>query len=318
MTESDEPELVFTAAADGDYRLEVEDLARRGGADYGYFVAVEPAAVAVAVKPDPKTRLAFAVEPGQGAAPIDLVVKRSGYDGPVTVALHREVPGLRIVNPVVPEKATEARIYLAADAGYSPESCATVRLTARAGERPPVPVSTAAVRGVQDKVVCFPGPVGDGGIVVAGVAGGGPRFALAPTAPVELVRTGTAHRIALAVSGRTADLKGPITVVGPLLPRGLSVTSTMEQETCVVSLTGGVQGGEEPAVLRLLAVSDIGGRRERPRYAGLEPLDRRGVVGGERRRPSARSLRGLCRRRRARPRHGEVERRDRGAAADVG
>ncbi|MFM8892530.1 MAG: hypothetical protein ACKOTB_13070, partial [Planctomycetia bacterium] len=112
VTESDEPELVFTAAADGEYRLEVEDLARRGGADYGYFVAIEPAAVAVAVKPDPKTRLAFAVEPGQGAAPIDLVVKRSGYDGPVTVALHREVPGLRIVNPVVPEKATEARIYL--------------------------------------------------------------------------------------------------------------------------------------------------------------------------------------------------------------
>lgn len=260
VTESDEPELAFTATADGEYRLEVEDLAHRGGADYGYFVAIEPAAVAVAVKPDPKTRLMFAVEPGQGAAPIDLVVKRHGYDGPVTVALAHDVPGLRIVNPLVPEKATEARIYVAADANYSPESFAVVKLTARAGERPPVPVSTTAVRAVQDKVVCFPGPIGDGGIVVAGVAAGGPRFALAPTAPVELVRTGTAHRITLAVSSRAADFKGPIMVVGPLVPRGFSVTSVMDQETCVVSLVGGVQGGEEPAVLRLLAVSDVGAR----------------------------------------------------------
>ena len=260
VTKSDEPELAHTFAADGDHRLEVDDLARRGGPDYGYFLAIEPAGAAVSVKADPKGRLAFAIEPGQGCAPIDLAVKRAGHDGAITVALAEPVPGLTILDPVIPEKAVAWRIHLAADESWSPDSLAVVRLVARAGPAKPSPVSTEALRGVLDKVVGFPSPVADGAMLMAGVAAGPKRFELAPASAVQLARTGTSHRIALSVRRLDPALKGPVSIAGGLLPRGFAVTSEMEKDACVLTLTGSASAGSEPASLRLLAVSDVGNR----------------------------------------------------------
>lgn len=255
-----EPQLTFTFATDGDYRVEVNDLGRRGGPSFGYFFAVEPAGVDLELKPDPKARFAFAVEPGQGCAPVDLVVKRAGYEGEVTVSLAEPTPGLRVVNPLIPEKATQARVYLAADSSWSPQAMAVVRLVAQAGQQPARPVSTAALRAVHDTASTNATPVGDGGMLLAGVPGGAPRFELAPAAPVQLIRTGTTHAIPLVVKRLDPAFKGPVTIAGGLLPRGFSATSTMDKDTCLVTLTGAATPGSEPTSLRLLAVSDIGTR----------------------------------------------------------
>ena len=58
MTDSDEPVLSFTLPADGSYKLAVEELAGRGGGDYGYAVECESGPqFSLALKNDKNNRL---------------------------------------------------------------------------------------------------------------------------------------------------------------------------------------------------------------------------------------------------------------------
>jgi len=263
VSESDEPEFVATLPADGQYALEIDDLARRGGVDFGYHVAVELAAgAAVALKPDSGVRDVFAVEPAQGCAAIDVAVTRKGYDGELAVSLADPAAGLRIVNPVIPEKANEARIYLAADATWGERSLALVRLVARAGATGPrVPVTTAALRRAKQPWIAFPPPAADGIVFLAGVRGGSPRFELAPASPVELSRSADTHAIVLSVKRLDPNFTGPVTIGGQLLPAGFSVASTCKEDVCEITLSGRALPGSEPTTFRLLAASEIGVRQ---------------------------------------------------------
>lgn len=252
-----EPQLSFTFATDGEHRLEVDDLARRGGADFGYFFALESTGADVELKPDQTAKLAFAIEPGEGCAPLDLVVKRFGFDGEITLSLAEPLAGVRVVNPVIPAKATQARVYLAADEGWRPESVGVVRLVADVAGKSPKPVSTEAVRAVQGRSFGRSSPVGDGCIVLAGVPGGQPRYQLVPAGPVVLTRGRSKHEFPLALTRLDPEFKGPVAIDGCLLPPGFAATGTMSGDTCIVSVTGTSLAGSEPATLRLLAVATV-------------------------------------------------------------
>jgi hypothetical protein len=263
VSEADEPEIALTLPADGDYRLEIDDLAGRGGPDYGYFLAIEPAAgVTATLKADAKTRDAFAVEPRHGCAAVDVAFKRSGYDGPLEVSFAGPAPGLRIENPTVPAKAVEARIYLAADDGWTDSMLAIVRLVARPTETadkaaaagPTIPVTTASLRRIRVPAEAFPAAAADGAVALAGVPGGEPRFKLAPQRPVELVRTSGTHAIPLVIERLDPRFTGPVTISAPALPPGFSVAAKTEKDTCLLTLTGSAAAGGAGSI-RLLAVS---------------------------------------------------------------
>ena len=264
VSEADEPEFDVTLPADGEYRLDVEDLARRGGPDFGYCVHVRPAAgLAVELKPVAATKDAFGIEPGHGCAAIDLLVKRGGYDGEVIVSLAGRVPGLRLVNPVIPAKATEARIFLAADRDWNEMSLAAVRLEAGLPGSPPVrvPVTTAALRRQREPHVPFPPPWTDGALVVAGAKPAAVPFAIEPPVPIVLVRGTATQPIPLAIKRIDPSFKGGITVLAAEpLPKGLVVTSSMDKDVCRLTLTGSTATASEPVELRLLAAAEHGRR----------------------------------------------------------
>lgn len=86
-----DPELPFTAPADGDYHVQVRDLHGRGGPRFVYLLSV--------AAPRPEARLTlkatqFTVAPGK---PIDLpitVERLAGFDGAIEIALDGDHDGL--------------------------------------------------------------------------------------------------------------------------------------------------------------------------------------------------------------------------------
>ncbi|MCA9266273.1 MAG: PPC domain-containing protein, partial [Planctomycetales bacterium] len=131
VNDSDEWSFDYTFPDDGVYALDVSDLLRRGGTGFDYWLAVTPIEpFAVSLKADAAVRERFLVEPQSGATPVDLQVQRNGYKGPITIDTQSS-RHVRILNPVIPDGADAARIYLVADTGWSKDSLAMVRLTAR-------------------------------------------------------------------------------------------------------------------------------------------------------------------------------------------
>ena len=115
VTDADEWSFDATFPEDGDYRLEVTDLLKRGGDEFTYFIECVPSGTfSVALKADAKTREEFMIEPEHGACALDLQVSRFGYDGEIDLALTNPESGLRILNPRIPAKAVDAKIYLTA------------------------------------------------------------------------------------------------------------------------------------------------------------------------------------------------------------
>src|SRR5690606_10161487 len=67
-------------------------------------------------------------EATSGAAAIDLVVQRFGYDGPIDLELVGDANGLRLANGRIAAAATEARVHLVAGEGWTPQSIAALEL----------------------------------------------------------------------------------------------------------------------------------------------------------------------------------------------
>lgn len=111
-TESDEPVLNFSAPADGNFRLTIEELASRGGVDYAYAVECTTGPqFSLALKNDKTPRIKHFL-PAAGAFYLDVQCQRAGYDGPVQLSVDSDRAGWQLINSVIPAKAAEIRLYV--------------------------------------------------------------------------------------------------------------------------------------------------------------------------------------------------------------
>ncbi|WP_165228104.1 PPC domain-containing protein [Aquisphaera insulae] len=95
--ESKDPELRFTPAADGEYRIVVRDLHGRGGPRFAYLLSV--------VRPAPDFGLALAADafeltPGKPARVVVTVDRQEGFAGEIEVRAEGLVAGLRCTTAV--------------------------------------------------------------------------------------------------------------------------------------------------------------------------------------------------------------------------
>ena len=89
----------------GTYKLAVEELAGRFGSDFVYAVECEfTPQFSLALKNDKNNRLKYAV-PSGGAFFVDVQRQRSGYDGPIMLAVESARPGWQLINAMIPAKA---------------------------------------------------------------------------------------------------------------------------------------------------------------------------------------------------------------------
>ncbi|MCR9295184.1 MAG: DUF1549 domain-containing protein [bacterium] len=240
VTDADEWSFDATIPEDGEYRIEVNDLLKRGGDEFTYFIECTLSGTfSVAIKPDVKTREEFVMEPQHGACRLDIQLSRFGYDGAIDLALTNPESGMRILNPRIPPEAVEAQIYLTATESWKPNSLATTRISATAVDHPAQEclVSSLALRRLKEPFVIAPTMHADGVVVLAGGPLTAAAFGMEPTGPVQFARPLLSHSVELSVKRLQAEFKAGVDVLTAGLPPGWSVNTKVDKENYSLTFT---------------------------------------------------------------------------------
>lgn len=136
VSDADEETLVVAIPADGSYRLVAHDLLKRGGDDMTYRIAIDTAApFSLSLKPSTKgfASLPVPMKPcravaANGALAVDVQLKRSGYDGPVTLSVEGPGGPYRVFHNVVGEKKTATRMIVLPPEGATAGQIALARV----------------------------------------------------------------------------------------------------------------------------------------------------------------------------------------------
>lgn len=244
------------------YTLEVTDLLGRGGEGFGYAVEVVPAGrFAMQLKPDAAVRQQFALEAGSGAAAIDVQLQRFGYDGAIDLALHPPQPGLRILNPRIAAGAAEAKVFLAADEAWQPQSLAAIQLVGRAVDAPETMATLSSTAWLRVKKPHVPFPIhwNSGVVLLGGVAPAAAYFAVEPAEPLKLARPLARHSLTLQLKRIEEAFKGGVTLLPDALPTGWQAEIKPENDTFAVTLSRSAEAAALEGV-QLLAVAEHGAR----------------------------------------------------------
>lgn len=262
VTDADEWSLDATLPEDGDYRLDVTDLLKRGGEEFTYHVECSLSGTfAVALKADAATVEQFMMEPGHGAFAVDLQVTRFGYAGEIDLSLTHPDSGLSILNPRIPAAVAEAKVYLVANEGWKPDSLDVLQLKATAVDNPAQSslVDSRALRRIKEPFVVAPTTRADGSIVVAATTTTDAPFAMEPAAPVQIARPIRSHTAVLTLKRLQEPFKAGVSVLPGALPVGWSVDTKVEADTYTLTLTRSDQAVGEPEHLPLLVFGDLNG-----------------------------------------------------------
>jgi hypothetical protein len=108
-----ETQASWTAPADGKYFVKVEDLARHGGAEYVYRLAITQAGEDFRVKADNHV---YTVIPGKSVDVKLTVTRQPGDDSPMEMNVTGLPKGVTATTPTIPPKGNTATITLKADA----------------------------------------------------------------------------------------------------------------------------------------------------------------------------------------------------------
>ena len=256
VSDADQWSFDVTFPEDGEYRLEVSDLLKRGGADFGYWIEVSPAgSFTIALKADAKVRDQFAIEEQHGACAIDLQIHRFGYDGAIDLSFADHVTGLDLLNPHLAAQSAEARVYVVADESWKRDSLQVVRLRATATDDSTLGcvLDSGAFHRLKEPHILFPASWRDGVIVLGGVPPSDPPFAMEPVAPLEFARPCQEHSVALTLKRISKGFKEGVDLLADGLPVGWSVTATAEKDTYTATFTQTATVSAEPDQLSLMS-----------------------------------------------------------------
>lgn len=280
VTEADEWSFDATLPADGDYRLVVSDLLKRGGDAFTYLVECIPAGTfSVAFKPDVNTREEFMIEPGAGACVLDLQISRFGFEGEIDLSLTNPGVGLQILNPRIPAKAGTAKIYLAANDKWKADSLGVLQIRATSVDSPKNSclVDSYALRRAKEPFVCSPSTHACGTLVLAAAKQTEAAFAMEPNAPVQFARPVGLHSASLTLNRLQDKFKSAVEVLPNALPPGWNVTTKVDKQAYTLTLTRGEQATGEPEQLPLLIYGEFNGHGRIESYSlpveWIDPVD---------------------------------------------
>ncbi len=227
VTESDEPALNFTPPADGNYKLAIEELAGRGGAEFTYAVECKSGPqFSLVLKNDKNNRLKYSL-PGGGAFYLDVQAQRASYDGPIALAIDSERPGWQIFNNTIAAKTNEVRLYIQPPLDLGAGELADLRVVGKgtAGGRDIQAAMTTAVqlRAARPQTP-YPPRWHDGMMFVSGQASLPAFFSVATKSDhVEVPRAATQAKVTLDFERTDPKFKDtPLTVVPVALPAGVT------------------------------------------------------------------------------------------------
>ena len=240
INESDEWQLDVTFPETGIYMIVASDLLGRSGPRYAYWIEAAPKPpFSVGIKPDPKTLESRLLESGAGSTWIDLSIQRAGYDGPIQIESVDPIPGLRILNPSVPAKAAEHRMFLATDPSWDPSRIGQLRWTAKQVEGGSFssPVQTIALRRAKLPHQPFPTSGTLGRFAFASMAPGEPFFQAEFPPGLTLAAPIKQHVISGTIKRLKEEFKEPVTLLSVSGPQGWTVQPALDKDTLKLTLS---------------------------------------------------------------------------------
>ncbi|QDS95710.1 Bacterial Ig-like domain (group 2) [Roseimaritima multifibrata] len=262
VTEADEWSFDYTFAEDGDYKLVVNDLLKRGGAEFGYWFEIIPAGTfSITLKPDAKTRDSFAIQTEHGACAIDLTIDRFGYDGEIDLSLATPVEGLRVLNPRIPAKAAEYRVYVVAEPNWTADQIVNLNLLATNVQTPTQQrlVESRSLQRVKSPAILSPPSWRNGRVFLTGTAKTDAPFALEPASPALFARPLKSHSAVFTLKRLQEGFKEGVTILGTSLPSGWNLAAAADKDTYTVTLTDASPDAADVAALPLLVFGESGG-----------------------------------------------------------
>ena len=124
-----DPRLEWTAPADGTFAFQVSDLHSRGGDEFGYAILAEPAKPDFVITCDPDK---INVGPGGRVPMFFQVVRRAGFNGPVTVDFGPLPPGVVASPLTIGPKMTQG-VSVVSAAGDAKANAVLVAVKGNAG-----------------------------------------------------------------------------------------------------------------------------------------------------------------------------------------
>jgi hypothetical protein len=270
-TAGGEPSLNWTAPADGDYLLNVRDLLDRGGPGFTYRVAIERTSpdFALALESDKIARSRFVLHQRDSYFPVDVVVDRKGYEGPIELSV--EGPGKwQLYQNVIREKTNAAQLLIVPEQPLEPGTFFPLRIvgtaTAKINDRVVrrTAGSTALVR-TQSPGLLYP-PAWLDGLVSAGATGEAkPLFELAaPDDGVQFTQGSEETVLTVTPKRINNDLKSNLTVKAENLPKGftyrLKIDGKAPKEKYEITIRGPKDAELAEHEFTLLAFGDVDGR----------------------------------------------------------
>lgn len=249
VSDADEWGMDISFAETGVYKMSFTDLLHRGGPHHVYWVEVVPTPpFTISIKPDPKLKEVRPLEPERGALFVDLQVQRFGYNGPIQLDLVSPPPGIRFWNPMVPNQATEHRVYLTTDAGWDPQTMHLLRWVAKSTEGTPVaiPVSNLAARRTKAPHQPFPSAWMGGQIYASGIPSTQPLFQLESQAPVSLAKLPVEQAVTVKLQRPVAGFQGPLVPLSTQAPPGWTAQTVFEKDTLKIALQPATAIGANP------------------------------------------------------------------------
>jgi hypothetical protein len=264
VNESDEWSFDSTLPEDGEYRLEVGDLLKRGGSEFGYWIEVIPSGgFSIAIKADAKGRQAFPIEESTGGCVVDLQIARFGYEGEIELSLGEGVDGLRLLNPRIAKGAKQHRAIVLVQEGWKHGDFQLLHLRGHAvgNEKIACEVSSAALRRVLEPHVLSPEKFADGLLTMAGTNKSPSVFEIVPTSKVLLDRAAKTHEATVQVKRLSKDFKAAVSLDGSQLEPGWSLATKVDKDTLSLTITrpeGDTnKSNREPTHLPILAYTEL-------------------------------------------------------------
>lgn len=246
VTDADQWSFDYAVPEDGTYELQVSDLLKRGGPDFGYAVSIVPApAIHVTFKADPNTRRTFALEPidsvnsQYGAAAIPFQVSRFGYNGPIELSFAEPTSAIQIINPHIPAGVNEVLVYFRSAGEWQIDGHSQPTLEAIASEQPSVRADVSGLELHRLKAPHSPFPYlwDSGRVSFSAIAGTEPWFSLEPATPVEIASHARQHTIVLNIKRLREDFIGPVSILTHTIPVGWGVQQKLEGDTLTLTCT---------------------------------------------------------------------------------
>jgi hypothetical protein len=263
VSDMDEWSFDFEWPDDEPYQLVVNDLLRRGGQSFGYWIgvdAIEP--LQIGLKPSASTKQRFIIEPKQGLAVVDLTLQRNKASDLIRLSLSDSSSNLQLLNPIIPANVKEWKLLIACTESWNATSFQALHLEAaiNSNATSTSSVSIESQRRLNEPHVLFPVNPHEKPFAFAGAPETPAVFSVECDEPVSALRSSQELVLPVIVKIHQNDFKGNISWLGLDLPPGWSLTATREKDAYQVKLKRPSDSRDFISNVSLVAFADHKGR----------------------------------------------------------